>query len=143
MSHLSGGFERECNQSVTIDLPGPLHGGSSVTTDEHPYMKIDLPSPILEEQDGVRPATRHGGHATQAIATPKTLWKPRVTLMAEVGELLTQGMTEDYDHEPEHSTMEKELATKADISPPLKTWRCQPCHWTHLLRPVFQRQRPP
>ena len=22
-------------------------------------------------------------------------------------------------------------------------WRCQPCHCTHLLRPVFQRQRPP
>ena len=34
--------------------------------------------------------------------------------------LLTQGMTEDYNHEPEHSTMEKELATEADISPPLK-----------------------
>ena len=40
------------NQSVTIDLPGLLHGGSSVTTDEHPYMKIDIPSPTLEEQDG-------------------------------------------------------------------------------------------
>ena len=41
--------------------------------------------------------------------------------MAEVGELLTQGMTEDYDHEPEHATTAKELATKADISPPPKT----------------------
>ena len=30
-------------------------------------------------------------------------------------------MTEDYDCEPEHSTTEKELATEADISPPLKT----------------------
>ena len=40
--------------------------------------------------------------------------------MAEVGELLTRGMTEDYDHEPKHSTMVKELATKADTSPPLK-----------------------
>ena len=37
-----------------------------------------------------------------------------------MGELLTQGMTEDYDCEPEHSAMEKKLATKADISPPLK-----------------------
>ena len=26
------------NQSVTIDLPGLLHSGSSVTTDEHPYV---------------------------------------------------------------------------------------------------------
>ena len=30
-------------------------------------------------------------------------------------------MTEDYDCEPEHSAMEKELATEADISPPPKT----------------------
>ena len=112
---LNGGI-----QSVTIDLPGLLHGGSSVTTDEHLYMKIDIPSPTPEEQDGANlPLGR--GHTTQAIAMPKTPWKPRVTLMAEVGELLTRGMTEDYDHEPEHSAMEKELATKADISPPPKT----------------------
>ena len=82
-------------------------------------MKIDIPSPTSEEQDGANPPLG-GGHATQAIATPKTPWKPRVTLMAEVGELLTRGITEDYDHEPEHSTMEKELATEADISPPPK-----------------------
>ena len=77
------------NQSVTIDLPGPLHSGSSVTTDEHPYIKIDIPSPTPEEQDGVNPQLGRG-HATQAIAMPKTPWKPRVTLMAEVGELLTR-----------------------------------------------------
>ena len=40
--------------------------------------------------------------------------------MAEVGELLTQSITEDYGHEPEHSAIEKELATEADISPPPK-----------------------
>ena len=107
------------NQSVTIDLPGSLHGGSSVTTDEHLYMKIDIPSPTPEEQDGAN-LPLDGGHTTQAIAMPKTPWKPRVTLRAEVSELLTQGMTEDYDHEPEHSTTEKEPATKADISPPPK-----------------------
>ena len=108
------------NQSVTMDLPGLLHGGSSVTINEHPYMKIDIPSPTPEEQDGAN-LPLGGGHATQTIVTPKTPWKPRVTLMAEVGELLTWGMTEDYDCEPEHSAMEKELATKADISSPMKT----------------------
>ena len=107
------------DQSVTIDLPGLLHSGSSVTTDEHPYIKIDIPSPIPKEQDGVNPPLG-GGHTTQAVTMPKTPWKPRVTLMAEVGELLTWGMTEDYDHEPKHSTMVKELATKADTSPPPK-----------------------
>ena len=107
------------DQSVTIDLPGPLHGGSSVTTNEHLYMKINIPSPTPREQDGANlPLGR--GHATETLAMPKTPWKPRVTLMAEVGELLTWGMTEDYNCEPEHSAMEKELATKADISPPLK-----------------------
>ena len=83
-------------------------------------MNIDITSPTPEVQDGVN-LPLGGGHATQAIAMPKTPWKPRVTLMAEVGELLIQGMTEDYDHEPEHSTMAKELATEADISPPPKT----------------------
>ena len=107
------------DQSVTINLPGPLHRGSSVTTNKHPYIKIDIPSPTPEEQDGANPPLGRG-HTTQAIAMPKTPWKPRVTLTAEVGELLTQGMTEDYDHEPEHSSTVKELATKADISPPLK-----------------------
>ena len=107
------------DQSVTFDLPGPLYGGSSITTNEHPYMKIDIPSPTLEEQDGANPPLGRR-HATQAIDMPKTPWKPRITLMTEVGELLTQDMTEDYDCEPEHSAMEKGLATKADISPPLK-----------------------
>ena len=69
-------------------------------------MKIDIPSPTPEEQDGVNlPLGRR--NTTQAIVMPKTPWKPRVTLMAEVGELLTQGMTEDYDREPEHSAKVK------------------------------------
>ena len=107
------------NQSVTMDLPGPLHGGSSVTTEEHLYMTIDIPSPTPEEQDSVDPPL-DGGHTTQTIAMSKMPWKPRVILMAEGGELLTWGMTEDYDHEPEHSATERELATTADISPPPK-----------------------
>ena len=60
-------------------------------------------------------------HATLAVAMPKTPWKPRATLTAEVDNLLTWGMTEDYNHEPEHSAMAKEPATKADTSPPQKT----------------------
>ena len=107
------------NQSVTIDLPGMLQNGLSVTTNDHPYIKIDIPSPTPEEQDGANlPLGRV--HATLASAMPKTPWKPRVTLMAEMDGLLTQGMTEDYDLEPEHSAMAKEPATKTDTSPPLK-----------------------
>ena len=129
------------NQSVTINLPGPLHSGSSVTNNEHPCIKIDIPSPTPKEQDGANPPLGRG-HATQVITMPKTPWKPRVTLTAEVGELLTQGMTEDYDCEPEHSAMVKELATKADTSPPLKM-EVPALPLDTSLRPVFQRQRPP
>ena len=107
------------NQSVTINLPGLLHRGSSVTTNEHPYMKIDIPSPTPEEQEGANPPLGRE-HTTQTIPTPKTPWKPRVTLTAEVGELLAWDMTEDYDREPEHSAMAKELTTEAATSPPLK-----------------------
>ena len=107
------------NQSVTIDLPGPLHSGSSVTTNEHSYIKIDIPSPTPEEQDGANPPLGRV-HATLAVAMPKTPWKPRVTLTAEVDNLLTWGMTEDYNHELEHSTMVKDLATETDTSPPQK-----------------------
>ena len=84
------------NLSVTINLPGPLHSGSSVTTDEHPYIKIDIPSPTPEEQDHANPPLG-GVHATLAVATPQTPWKPRITLTAEVGNLLNwdMGMTED------------------------------------------------
>ena len=62
------------NQSVTIDLPGLLHSGSSFTTDEHPYIKIDIPSPTPEEQDGANPPLG-GVHATLAVTTPKTPWE--------------------------------------------------------------------
>ena len=129
------------DQSVTIDLPGLLHSGSSVTTDEHPHIKIDIPSPAPEKQDGAKPPLGRG-HATPAVAMPKTPWKPRVTLTAEVSELLNRGMTEDYDCEHKHPTMMKELATKADTSPPPKM-EVPALPLDTSLRPVFQRQRPP
>ena len=68
----------------------PLHSGSSVTTDEHPYIKIDIPSPTPEEQDHTNPPLGRV-HTTLAVAMPKTPWKPRVTLRAEVDNLLTPG----------------------------------------------------
>ena len=108
------------DQSVTIDLPGLLHSGSSVTTNEHPYIKINIPSPTSEEEDCANlPLGRV--HTTLAVAMLKTPWKPRVTLRAEVDDLLMWGMTEDYDHELEHSVTVKDLANEADTSPPQKT----------------------
>ena len=51
------------NQSVTLDLPGLLHGSSSITTNKHPYMRINIPSPTPEEQDGAE-LPLGGGHST-------------------------------------------------------------------------------
>ena len=55
-----------------------------------------------------------GVHTTPAVTMPKTPWKPRISLRDEVGNLLDQGMTEDYDHEPEHSAMMKEPSTEEE-----------------------------
>ena len=57
-------------------------------------------------------------HITLAVAMPKTSWKPRITLTAEVGNLLNRGMTENFDHEPEYSAMVKKPTTKAGTSLP-------------------------
>ena len=107
------------NQLVTIDLPKSLHTGSSVTTDEYPYIEVNIPTSILEEQDCTSlPLGRK--HDTPTIARPKTPWKPRITLAAEVNNLIDQCMTDNYDQESEHSVMAEVPATEADASQPLK-----------------------
>ena len=107
------------NQPVTIDLPEPLHSGSSITIDEYPYIRIDIPLPTSEEPDHTTPPLGRV-HATLAATTPKTPWKPRITLMVEVNHLLNWGMVDDYNCESEHSTMGKEAAMEADMPPPQK-----------------------
>ena len=71
-----------------------------------------------------------GASGTPVDNIPKTLWKPRITLMAEVNNLINRGMAGDYDHKPEHSAMGEEavagtdipLLSKAKVSaPPLDT----------------------
>ena len=107
------------DQPVTINLPEPLHSGSSVTTNEHSYLRIDIPLPTPEESEHTT-LPLGGAHATLAATTSKTLWKPRITLMAEVNDLLDRGMVEYYNCESEHSALGKETATEADILPPHK-----------------------
>ena len=107
------------DQPVTIDLPELLHSGSSITTDEHPHMRIDIPLPTPKEPECTTlPLGR--AHAILAATTPKIPWKPRISLMAEVNDLLNQGMANNYNHKSEHSAMGKEAATEADIPLPHK-----------------------
>ena len=108
-----------CNQSVTIDLPELLHSGSSITTDKHPHLQIDIPLPTSEEPECTTPLLGRV-HATPVDNIRKTLWKPRITLTAEVNDLINQGMADNYNCKPEHSTMGKEAAAGTDIPLPPK-----------------------
>ena len=103
------------DQLVTITLPEPLHSGSSITTNEHPHMGIDIPLLSPEEPEHA-PLPLGRVHPIPAITTPKTPWKPRISLRAEVDALLKQDMADDSSHESEHSTTEKTAATDAVIS---------------------------
>ena len=105
---------------MTIDLPESLHTGSSVTTDEHPYIEVNIPMPVPEEQDHTSPSLGRK-HDIPNINRSKTPWKPRVTLMMEVNDLLDWGMMDNYDQESEHSAMEEVPTTEADTSLPLRT----------------------
>ena len=118
-------------QSATINLPGLLHSGSSVTS-EHPYIKIGIPSPTPVEQNHTD-LPLGGVHTTLAVTMPKIPWKPRITLRDKVGNLLDRGMTEDYDCELEHSAMVKEPSTKADTFPHHRQ-KCQSSPWTPPLK---------
>ena len=50
---------------ITINLPEPLHSGSSITTNEHSYMRIDIPLPTPEEPEHTT-LPLGGAHATLA-----------------------------------------------------------------------------
>ena len=75
------------DQPVIIDLPEPLHSGSSVTTDEHPHLQINIPLPTAEEPECTT-LPLGGVPASPADTIPKTPWKPRITLITEVNDLL-------------------------------------------------------
>ena len=107
------------DQPFTINLPEVLHSGSSITTDKHPHMRIDIPLPTPEELECTT-LPLGGAHAILAATTLKTPWKPRISLAADVNDLLKWGMVEDSSHKPEHSTTGEVDATKADMSLPYK-----------------------
>ena len=115
-------FPMELNggdQSVTIDLPESLHMGSSVITDKYPYIEVNIPT-LVPEKQGNTSLPLGEKHDTASANQPKTPWKPRVTFSAELNNLISWGMTDNYDQELEHSTMVEVPSTEADTLPPLK-----------------------
>ena len=103
------------DQPVTITLPELLHSVSSITSDEHPHMRIDTPLLSPEETEHTTlPVGR--AHTIPSATTPKTPWKPRISLMAEVNDLLKRGMVDNSSCESEYSASEKAAAAEAVMS---------------------------
>ena len=117
-----------CDQLVTTDLPELLHSSSNITTDEQPHLQIDIALPTPEESECTT-LLLGGVHATPVDNIPKTLWKPRITLMTEVNNLINQGMADNYNHEREHSATGEEAAV-VETYPHPQRWRSQLHHWT-------------
>ena len=103
------------DQLVTITLPELLHSSSSITTDEHPHIRIDIPLlPPEEPECTTLPLGRV--HAIPAATPPKTPWKPRISLATEVDDLLTWAMADNSSHESEHSNTGKAATAEAVMS---------------------------
>ena len=90
------------DEPVTTTLPEPLSSGVSITTNEHPYMRINIPPPPLEEREHTALLVEEA-HTIPAANSPKTPPKPRVSIAAEVNDLLTWAMTDVSSSESEHS----------------------------------------
>ena len=115
-------FPRELNQgdqSVTIDLLESLHMGSSVITDEYPYIEVNIPTLVPKEQGNANSPLGKKCD-TAAADQPKTSWKPRITLIAEVNGLISRGMMDDYDQESEDFATVEVPSTEAVTSSPSK-----------------------
>ena len=108
------------DEPVTTTLPELLHSGASVTTNEHPYMRINIPPPPLEEPECTTlPVDEE--HTILAANSPKTPPKPRVSIAAEVDDLLTQAMADESSHKSKHSPIGKVATVEAVASPPRKS----------------------
>ena len=105
-------------QAITVDLPEPLCTGSSVTSNKHPFIEVNIPSPTMEDQGCTTPS-QGGQHDTLPTTIPKTPWQPRIALVTQVTKLLDRGMTNNYDQELEHS-ITADHATQAEVSPTRK-----------------------
>ena len=106
-------------EPITITLPEPLSSGASITTNEHLYMRINIPPPPLEESECIALLVDEV-HTIPTANSPKTPPKPRVSLVAEVDYLLTQAMADASSHESEHSPIVKITTVEAVASPSQK-----------------------
>ena len=89
------------NEPITITLPESLHSSASIITKEHPYIRINIPLlPPGELECTTLPLGEV--HTIPAINSPRTPLKPRISVAAEVDDLLAQAMADESSHELEH-----------------------------------------
>ena len=83
-------------------------------------MRIDIPPPPLEEP-GCTTSPVDKAHTIAAANSPKTPPKPRVSIAAEVSDLLTWAMADESSHKLEHSPIGKAITVEAVTFPPCKS----------------------
>ena len=101
-------------------FPELLHSGASITTNEHPYMRIDIPPPLPEEPECTT-LLLGKVHTIPAANSPKTPPKLRISIATEVDELLTRAMADESSHKLEHSPIGKVATVEAVMSPSHKS----------------------
>ena len=104
------------DQPVTVTLPELLHSSTSVTTTEHPHMRIDIPV-LPPEEPGCTTLPLGGMHTIPAATSPQTPLKPRISLATKVNNLLIQAMVDNSSCESEHSAIGKVALVEAAMSP--------------------------
>ena len=123
-----------------ITLPELLHSGASITTNEHRYMRIDIPTPPPEEPEHTT-LLLGKAHTIPAANSPKPSLKPRISIATEVNDLLTWAMADESSHESEHSPIGKTAIVEAVTSHHLTSQKLNPCQSTLLPKQVWRRQR--
>ena len=128
------------DEPVTTTLPEQLHSSASIITYEHPYMRIDIPPPPLEEL-GHPTSLVDKANTIAAAHSPKMPPKPRISIATEVDDLLTQAMTDKPSHVNWNTPPQgRPLQWKQSHSHPTSQ-RLHPCQSTLLLKQVWRRWR--
>ena len=108
------------DEPITITLPELLHSGASITTNEHPYMRINIPLLPPEELEHTTPLLGEV-HAIPAANSPRNPLKPRISIATEVDDLLTWAMADESSHKLEHSPIGNAATVEAVMSPSHKS----------------------
>ena len=79
-------------------------------------MRINIPPPPLEEAECIT-SPGDEAHTIPAANSPKISPKPRVSIVAEVNDLLTWVMADESSHKSEHSPIGRVITVEEVASP--------------------------